>query len=434
MWNVKTKKEQGKWSQEQEQRLICCQCYWPLWFPVQLGCCGERLCEDCISITKNPDFKCPHCHTACPNVTQDKGFRREIESLVVICPEYCDWKGLFKNLREHLKSHRTLGCKNCDQKFVSSDQLEAHQRDRCRVQVAPCPLSSVGCSIEVLRSEIGKHCLEVAHQLCLILAVKEILNKRSQSTTRKVISEEHQRMFSECHRRIESELQLIDFTEKEYIELNLKRETMDAKSMELREKLKVFSEDLPKTVERIKSLYQALSDMEKQIDEIKSKSVTGPNLMDDNDIYLWTVNLIILLSDNSSPIYSHPFQTSQWGYKLGTSMAIQTDEKTKRDFILVSFIIFRGDYDSILQWPFPYPVRLCLVDLKGTQKNIIHSIRPDSQTAIFGRPLNNANAPYQIPEFCPVEKLVENGNNYVSDDHMFVRIHVDFTETDTHPF
>jgi hypothetical protein len=52
MCSVQTKKEQGKWSQEEEQRLICRQCHWPLWPPVQLDCCGERLCEDCIYITK----------------------------------------------------------------------------------------------------------------------------------------------------------------------------------------------------------------------------------------------------------------------------------------------------------------------------------------------------------------------------------------------
>jgi len=241
-------------------------------------------------------------------------------------------------------------------------------------------------------------------------------------------------MATECLLRVESELQLIDSTDKEYNELNSKRQMMDAKSKEIRNKIKMYSEDLAKIIERIESLYQLLADMDQQINEIKSNSVTGPNLTDENDIYLWTVNFLILLSENSSPIYSGPFQTSQWGYKVGTSMAIQMNEKSKRGFISVSFIIFRGDYDSILQWPFPYPVTLCLVDLRGKQKHVIHSIRPDSRTAIFGRPLDDANVPYQIAEFCPVQKLIENGNNYVSDDKIFVRIHVDFTETGAHPF
>jgi hypothetical protein len=52
MCNVQTKKEQGKWTKEQYESLICCQCHWTLWLAVQLDCCGQRLCGDCISITK----------------------------------------------------------------------------------------------------------------------------------------------------------------------------------------------------------------------------------------------------------------------------------------------------------------------------------------------------------------------------------------------
>ena len=133
-------------------------------------------------------------------------------------------------------------------------------------------------------------------------------------------------------------------------------------------------------------------------------------------------------------MHSCSFQSSQSGYKMAINVAVQTDEHRKNRHVLVSFVIFRGDYDGILSWPFSYPVTLCLADLSGGPNHILHTFRPDSQAAIFDRPLDNANVPYHIPRFCAIEKLVENGSNYVRDGNMFLRLHIDFTGTGVHPF
>jgi len=46
------KKQQEKWKQQQYEKLICCLCHWPLYPPIQLDCCGQRICEGCILATK----------------------------------------------------------------------------------------------------------------------------------------------------------------------------------------------------------------------------------------------------------------------------------------------------------------------------------------------------------------------------------------------
>ncbi len=260
------------------------------------------------------------------------------------------------------------------------------------------------------------------------------MDKRQQSSSQKLASQQQQRIATECLPRIDLALQEIHSTNNICVQLNSKRQTAEAKTIETREQLKKFNEELVNIQDRIESLNKMLTDMKILTDEVKSKSVTGPSLMDADNTYTLKVNLSPLLNDDSLTVHSDPFQSSQWGYKIKISVTTQTDGQTKQRFLLVSFVILRGDYDSILRWYFCYPVKLCLVDLTGAHKHVTHSIRPDSRTAIFGEPLNNANTPYQITHFYPIDKLREKGSDYVRDDNIFIRIHIDFMETGVHPF
>jgi hypothetical protein len=249
-----------------------------------------------------------------------------------------------------------------------------------------------------------------------------------------LISEQQKRIATECLPRIEVALQEIDSPNKDCVELNSKGQLTTSKTMETREQLKKLNEDSLNIIKVIESLDKMLMDMNEQTKDIRSKSMTRSNLMDADYTYTLKVNMLLILNDDSHKVHSDPFQSSQWGYKMGISMAIQTDEQNKQRSIVVSFIIFRGDYDSILHWPFSYPITICLVDLTGTRKHVIHSIQPDSQIAIYGRPIDNANIPYEIPQFCPIEKVLENASNYICDDSIYLRIHIDFTKTGVHPF
>jgi hypothetical protein len=208
----------------------------------------------------------------------------------------------------------------------------------------------------------------------------------------------------------------------------------EAKAIEIREQLKKFNEESMNILDRVENLSKMLMDMKRLADDIKSEPVTGPNLMDADDTYTLKINLLLLLNDDSLTIHSNPFQSSQFGYRMRMSMTTQTDQQSNQRFILPSFAMLRGNYDPILCWPFSYPIALCLVDLTGAQNHVRHSIKPDSQTAIFGRPLGDANTPYQFTHFYPFAKLIENGSNYVRDDNLFLRIHIDYTETGVHPF
>ena len=283
-----------------------------------------------------------------------------------------------------------------------------------------------------------KHYSEPEHQKHLLLLIQEILpylhHGHSNSNSQNSVNEEYIQMLSEYLRRVESTIQGADSINNDCIRLNSERQLLETKITEIREKLSKLNETSFNNTKLIENLAETYMDLKKLIDEIQSKSVIGPALMDADDTYTWKINILVLLNDTTQTTYSGPFQCSQWGYRLGMSMTLQMDDQNIQRNVVVSVVFFRGDYDAILDWPFSYPMALCLIDLAGAQNHIVHSVLPDSRTAIYGRPLNNANVPLQITQFCPLEKLVENGTNYVRDGNMFLRLHIDFTKKGVHPF
>ena len=233
---------------------------------------------------------------------------------------------------------------------------------------------------------------------------------------------------------MESQHPVVDEVHKDYMQISLKKQNIQGKIQEIRENMKKQAKEFLAGSERLEKLCGMLYDLGKLIEEIQAMSLSRCKQMDDNHVYIWKINRPSQLTNDSRLIYSDRVQTSKWGYELGMSLEISMDEKGKQRYVILSFIIFRGAYDAILEWPFPYIVTLCLVDVMGTGKQIVYSIKPNSQPASFDRPSDDANPPYSIGKFCAVENLLESQSTYVSEDNIFFRLHVDFTKTGRHPF
>ena len=237
----------------------------------------------------------------------------------------------------------------------------------------------------------------------------------------------------ECLQKIRLEDEAIDTVRQDYAEIDTKKQMMSAKAVEIRNNLKKREQYLSIPTENIEKMYSMFVDLNKVIDEMNTMLVIGSKLLDENDNYLWKVSRTLLLAENSSPLHSDRFQTSKWGYKLGVSLERSTNQRNKQPCVILLFTIFRGDYDGILEWHFPYRVTVYLLDITKNGKHIVHSIEPDSRKEIFGRPSADANIPCLISEFCAVKDISENQSQYVADDSIFIRVHVDFFKTDKHP-
>ncbi|CAF5117511.1 unnamed protein product [Rotaria sp. Silwood1] len=88
----------------------------------------------------------------------------------------------------------------------------------------------------------------------------------------------------------------------------------------------------------------------------------------------------------------------------------------------------RGPNDAILKFPFNYKVTFCLYDQTPQQRHIIDSFRPDIKSNSFQRPRSEMNIASGIPKFFPLTMIQQEGNPYVRDDTMFIKVMVDFDD------
>ena len=90
------------------------------------------------------------------------------------------------------------------------------------------------------------------------------------------------------------------------------------------------------------------------------------------------------------------------------------------------FVLMRGPYDEDLEFPFNYKITFCLFDQTPQQRHIIDRFCPDTESNSFQRPQSEMYIPIGIPRFCPLSLIQQEGNPYVRDDTMFIKVMVDF--------
>jgi len=98
----------------------------------------------------------------------------------------------------------------------------------------------------------------------------------------------------------------------------------------------------------------------------------------------------------------------------------------RRTHMSLFFVLMPGRNDAILKFPFDYKVTFCLYDQTPAQRHIIDSFRPDIKSNSFQRPRSEINIASGIPKFFPLAMIQQEGNPYVRDDTMFIKVMVDF--------
>jgi hypothetical protein len=102
------------------------------------------------------------------------------------------------------------------------------------------------------------------------------------------------------------------------------------------------------------------------------------------------------------------------------------DGNARRTHMSLFFVLMRGPNDAILKFPFNYRVTFCLFDQISYQHHIIQSFRPDIKSNSFQRPRSEMNIASGIPKFFPLDMIEREGDPYIRDDTMFIKVMVDF--------
>ena len=128
-------------------------------------------------------------------------------------------------------------------------------------------------------------------------------------------------------------------------------------------------------------------------------------------------------------IYSPPFYTRRNGYKICIRAYLNGDGTGEGTHLSIFFVLMRGEYDPLLQWPFEHKVSLTLVD-QDQKKHLVQTFKPNIQSSSFQRPKSDMNVASGFPEFAKLSIL--DNPSYVKDDVMYIKAVVD-TSNILHP-
>ena len=121
-------------------------------------------------------------------------------------------------------------------------------------------------------------------------------------------------------------------------------------------------------------------------------------------------------------LYSPPFYSSQYGYKMCAKLYLNGDGFGKETHLLLFFVVMKGDYDALQTWPFQKKITMMLMD-QGNGDHMIDSFNSDPQSSSFQRPKSDMNIASGSPLFMPYDRL--NNRQFIKDDVLFIKILVD---------
>ena len=118
-------------------------------------------------------------------------------------------------------------------------------------------------------------------------------------------------------------------------------------------------------------------------------------------------------------IYSTPFYTARYGYKLCAGASLNGDG------MALFFIVMRGEHDGSLEWPFQETITIKLLDEEKTCQ-ALQTFRPDPNSSSVQQPMSYMNIAFGCPMFCPIHLL---RSRCVHDDSISIEITVSTSQS-----
>ena len=127
--------------------------------------------------------------------------------------------------------------------------------------------------------------------------------------------------------------------------------------------------------------------------------------------------------------YSPPFYSGRYGYKMCLRLYIMGDGIGKGTHLSLFFVVMRGEFDNILQWPFTHKVTFKLINQAGG-RDIVDTFQPNPMSSSFRKPKSDMNIASGCPRFVSHAELERGG--FIVDDTVFIKCMID-TSTIRHP-
>ncbi|GAB1603213.1 TNF receptor-associated factor 3-like isoform X2 [Argonauta hians] len=366
--------------------------------------------------------------------------------------------------------NKMVSCQYCQQECVQS-QLSAHWKE-CGEVPKDCLFKNFGCKFTGNATEMKEHqntsCMShlemMAHHFTDVDSALNNLNqhiKHSSDTslrlnefTDSMLSTENEVKGVKCTlESLESEFQKLKSNtnfenKKKFVNLTEKLIVLDQDLQRLKEgtdkqvqilKSKESITDMA-TIQNLSTLIDQLltqvTSIDRQIglhdmriEEMSTKltSVTHPNfdaevLMKISNYSRWKS---ALKTSKTSFIYSEPFYSSRYGYKMCAKVYLNGDGIGKGSHLSFYFTIMKGEYDNILTWPFKHKVTLTVLDQSGGDKNYSDRFLPDPNSKSFHKPSSDYNIATGCPDF--ITQTEVEAYPFMKEDTIFLKASVDTT-------
>ena len=193
-----------------------------------------------------------------------------------------------------------------------------------------------------------------------------------------------------------------------------------------RQKIDTLSEGISKLDGMIQNLSESFQELALLVQTLQATSYNGQ--------YVWKIPEVKrrreeAIMGKTLSLYSAPFYTSRFGYKMCLRLYMDGDGSGKGSHISFFLTIMRGEYDALLSWPFSQLVTLTLLD-QTKEKHITQCFRPEPSSSSFWRPNSEMNVAAGCPKFAPISVLAK--SKYVQEDTMFFKVVVDTTGLGQH--
>ena len=385
--------------------------------------------------------------------------KREINSLEMICEYHrdgCFWEGKFAEYESHLKI--------CE--FSASHEKK-------------CPLAPFSCSVQhsMVQSDLDNHVKENAVEHLSIIASRlqlfeEVINSPKLLATKRVDADGGYHTMADSEVLAVNAFDSVDFVESDGVVHENEKlrgaprslpqygkptavvedpfsafQSRDIRRMLTSEidsvRNSVFAsmnEKLQTKDEEIASLRTQVTKLEKQI---RSKSAE----LEDRDFRLsliensnhdgsmiWKIPQFSQRKADAengkyTSIFSLPFYSGRYGYKMCLRLYIMGDGIGKGTHLSLFFVVMRGEFDNILQWPFTHKVTFKLINQAGG-RDIVDTFQPDPMSSSFRKPKSDMNIASGCPRFVSHTELERGG--FIVDDTIFIKSMIDVA-TIRHP-
>ncbi|XP_048341671.1 TNF receptor-associated factor 5 isoform X2 [Sphaerodactylus townsendi] len=387
--------------------------------------------------------------------------------------EGCCEKILQKDLKEHLDllcSYRKELCQYCNQPIILiSSQVESHILVCPEVEI-DCPFKLYGCPAKIKRGMLSEHenislrehMLQILDKnskledqisdLCKNLEHNEQKIQQLADTVKKC--EKEFRQFTQLYGKnnhlmastqslavhvdksacLETQVrQLIQMANQQQSKFDLKQlletiETIKQKVafLESFEQRLVFLEDLSNHHDVHLAKHRAqLNKNEERFKLLEETSYNGKLIW---KIVDYKIKKREAVEGHTVSIFSQPFHTSRCGYRLCARAYLNGDGSGKGTHVSLYFVVMRGDFDSLLPWPFKQKVTLMLLDQSGKKNHIVETFKALPNSNSFKRPEGEMNIASGCPRFVAHNVLENSKNAYIKDDIFFLKVVVDLTD------